>query len=206
MRQIIGILILFLPCFVQSQNFEGVVHGTKHTNGKEESFHIYMKDSKLAVEGTNAEGEFKIIINKASQEIIICINSPLYERKGYYRFTAHQIDTKDQFKVTGSKAFKDVKNIDGERCSGYSMMTTEGSVILYASKSGNASLAGLSKYMSDPVYELIDHFNVQGSVRQIHVNKGSEKYWVSLKEESSTVEDQQFEIPEGYTEFKISVE
>ncbi len=201
MKSLITLILIIsaLPLFA----FEGVIHGVKTTNGKVEEFDIYIKGDKIAVEGTNHEGYFKVIIDRSTDEFLICMDSPYFENKGYFRFQVDHSKNK-KIKVLSSHQ-KGTEQIDGEECSVYSMSTNLGAVILRASTTGKANLSGLSKYMDDPVYEIIDHFGITNSVRKIVVDKPQQKYVVTLTEQEKTVSDNQFQVPAGFEEYKIEL-
>lgn len=197
--------ILFATVIFSVSAFEGIVHGIKTTNGVQETFDIYIKDDLIAVEGEDGQGKYRIIINRSSEEIFICIDNPAFGQKGYYHFTAEQLQREKKFKILSSQELSESKNIEGEDCKGYSMLTDQGSVVLYASEQGKADLSGLSKYMDDTVYELIDAFNVKSSIRKIAVQKDDKIYTVELKEEITSVESTWFEVPVGYEKYEFKL-
>lgn len=199
------ITVLFIVFSINLLAFEGVVHGVKVQNGVEEKFDIYIKGDLVTVEGEDGQGKYKIIINRSSEEIFVCIDNPAFGQKGYYHFTAEQLKREKRFSILSSIALEQEKEVGDESCKGYSMLTDQGTVLLYASKSGEADLSGLSKYMDDPVYELIDAFDVKSSIRSIAVQKEDGSYTVSLEEESQSVDQSRFEIPAGYAEYKITL-
>lgn len=203
MRAFCTILLLFV--LFQVTAFEGVIHGIKSANGVKETFDIYMKGDLISLEGEDGQGKYRIIINRATEEIFICIDNPTFAQKGYYHFTAAQLQREKKFKILSSAKLDGQKEVNGENCQGYSMITDKGSVVMYASSQGKADLTGLSAYMDDPVYELIDAFNVKRSIRRIAVQRESGSYTVELEEEAIIVPAEKFEIPAGYKEFEIKL-
>lgn len=203
MRVLLSTIFVFLISSLLA--FEGVVHGVKVTNGVEETFDIYIKGDKISLEGEDGQGKYRIIIDRSNEEIFICIDNPAFGSKGYYHFTAEQLEREKQFNILSSAEIGEDKLIGEALCKGYSMVTDKGSVVLYASENGEADLSGLSKYMDDPVYELIDAFNVNSSIKRIAVHKEESSYVVELTEESKSVDDNRFKVPQGYEEYEIKL-
>ncbi|MCB9187691.1 MAG: hypothetical protein H6600_08025 [Flavobacteriales bacterium] len=197
--------ILFITLVSSLFAFEGVIHGVKTTNGVSESFDIYMKGNLIAIEGEDGQGKYRVIIDRTNEEIFVCIDNPAFGNKGYYHFTAEQLKREKKFQIISSLELTESKEIAGEKCNGYSMVTDQGSVVMYVSEKSEADLTGISKYMDDPVYELIDSFGVKSSIRKIAVQKEDTSYTVELTEESMTVESSKFEIPQGYEKYEIKL-
>jgi hypothetical protein len=203
MRFFITAIVVLMAFSVSA--FEGVVHGAKIVNGVEQHFDIYIKGSKIAVEGEDGQGKYRIIIDRSKEEIFVCIDNPAFGQKGYYHFTAEQLKREKKFKVISSSELGEERMVNEESCKGYTLLTDQGSVVMYASKTSEVDLTGLSKYMDDPVYELIDAFNVKSAIRRIAVEKENESYVVEMTEEETTVDASWFEVPAGYMEYEIKL-
>ncbi|CAG5080881.1 hypothetical protein [Parvicella tangerina] len=197
--------ILLMSILSATFAFEGVIHGVKMTNGTKEEFDIYMRGDLIAVEGEDGQGKYRIIIDRTKEEIFVCIDNPFFGQKGYFHYTAEQLKREKKIKVLSTKELNDTEVINGQTCRGYSLVSNGSTVLMYADEVKEVDLTGLSKYMDDPVYELIDAFNVKKAIRKITVNKGENTYSVILEEESKSVDDSRFQVPIGYQEYEINI-
>lgn len=198
-----ALLLIVTTVFICNLTFayEGVVHGIKTMNGNSESFDIFIKGDKICVEGVNSQGFFKIIFDRGSDEVIICVDSPYYKEKGYFKIDLANKSNDNKIEVISSN--QNTIEKEGKTYGVFSAITSTGSAMIEVNPEGNADISGLSKYMDDPVYELIDHYNIKNTIEKIDVDKPNEKYSIVLSATEQNLTDDIFSIPSGYVPFVL---
>lgn len=192
------ILIFSLPVLA----FEGIIHCTKIQNGVVTNFDFYIKNNRIALVSQDEGGSFyKLLINPERTTATICIDHPAYEKKGYYLVTRE--DKSHSVTVFNKQQLKDIE-IDGQACAGYVISTDIGSAIAYMGTE-EIDLTGLSVFFQDPVYELLDAFQLKTLPKKLVVSKNTGDYSIQMTVEAVPVDAAVFEIPEGYEQFSVQL-
>lgn len=197
------IFTLFIYCLsFCAFAFEGIIHCKKIENGHVTTFEFYIKGQEISLFSNGPDGNYKILVDASRQFITICIDSPELEQKGYYVVTLNDAKAKDSI-IINRKSKTDILDIDGEMCEGFTISTNIGSAIAYFSNE-NINLTGLSKFFNDPIYELIDAFNIQKLPKKMIVKKQHTAYTIDLKAEAKSLEKEIFQIPAGYSQLEVT--
>lgn len=190
--------LLSLSCF----GFEGIVHCTKTENGSVTEFDFYIKGSQIAIEYKNGNEYYKILFNRQTQEVKICMDSPQIPEKGYYLI--RQSDAADMKPVTTYfKRELAPLLIDEASCQGYVHSSDLGTAQAYVSKT-EVDLTGFSTFFRDPVYELIDAFKLKFLPVRLSVQKTTGNYTIEMAAQEKTLDASLFEVPSGYKQFTVT--
>lgn len=194
--------ILFVLCITFSFAFEGTIHCIKTENGVVTKFDFYVKGNTIVVEKTGIGEYYKIIFNRDKQEVKLCMDSPQFSEKGYYLLTKSDMENRSKSKVYSQKQLAP-QQMDGQSFKAYSLVSDLGSVIALVGED-QVDLRGLSTFFQDPVYELIDQFNLSQLPRKLEVTKNTGSYTIELEAEAGSVAQSLCEVPGGYKEFKVT--
>jgi hypothetical protein len=195
-------LILFVLMTSWSFAFEGTIHCVKTENGVVTKFDFYVKGNILVVEKSGIGEYYKIIFNKDKEEVKICMESPEFPEKGYYLLTKADMLNRPKSQVYSQKELGS-QQWDNQFFKAYSLVSDLGSVIGLVGEDP-IDLRGLSTFFQDPVYELIDRFNLSQLPRRLEVTKTTGSYTIELEAEAGNVDQQLCEVPAGYTAFKVT--
>ncbi|KXJ04734.1 hypothetical protein AC249_AIPGENE20904, partial [Exaiptasia diaphana] len=128
------------------------------------------------------------------------MDHPQFEEKGYYHYTASNTEKNSEITILRQFAI-DSRMIDGEMCNGYTVVTDRGAATAFFG-SEEVNLTGFSKYLNDPVYELLDALKATKLPKQLLVNKQTGAYVIDLVAEPKQLDDHIFQVPAGYQKFK----
>lgn len=200
------LILIFLSFFTvfAAVAFEGIVHCTQTQNGMVTTFDFYVKGNQIAIVSNAPEGNYKILISSSREEVKICMDSPLFENKGYYVLTRSNVENKQSPEIyrkiqTGSLT------IDGKQYEGYTLASEIGTAIAYIG-SEDINLSGLSAFFNDPLYELLDAFGIKTLPGKIIVSKTTGTYTIDLTATETTLDSSIFEVPEGMKQFQVTLE
>lgn len=193
------LLLLFIS--ISAFAFEGVIHCTKTENGHVTTFDFYVKNNQIAVVSKDADGEFKVLLSADKSNVKICMNSPLFDKKGYYLLDRNN---KSKQVPVYRKSETDALDLNGELCKGYTITTEIGTAIAYFGAL-NVDLTGFSAFFDDPLYELIDAFQLKTLPKKIVVSKSTGSYSIDLTAEAQSLDDSIFEVPAGYEQYQVTV-
>ena len=200
MKQVLFFLVLF--SFFKSNAFEGIIHCKKIENGVETLFNFYVKGSQIAVQSMNTGEFYKVIYNRSEQVVYICLDNPQLPEKGYYVVKSSDLSDYKKPEIYFKREIDPIV-IDGISYPGYAINTEIGSAQAYLSSTA-VNLSGFSQFFRDPLYELIDAFNMVRLPHIIQVQKSTSSYSIQMEAEEVTVESSIFEIPQGYKQFVVS--
>ncbi|MES2798809.1 MAG: hypothetical protein V4638_02230 [Bacteroidota bacterium] len=193
------LLVLFIS--MSAFAFEGIIHCTKTENGNVTTFDFYIKNNQIAVVSKDADGEYKVLLSADKSNVKICLNSPLYDKKGYYLLD--KSEAKKPVPVY-RKSETDALNLNGEVCKGYTISTEIGSAIAYFSNV-DVDLTGFSAFFEDPIYELIDAFQLKTLPKKMVVSKTTGSYTIDMTAEAQSLDASIFEVPAGFEQFQVTV-
>ncbi len=199
------LILLVLICISNwSSAFEGIIHCTKTQNGVITTFDFYVKGNQIAVIGNDGISKYRILLDRTAGELKLCMDVPEFDQKGYYVYKPGDVQKHDSLTIL-KQIQTDALVIDGERCDGYTVVTSNGSALAYFG-SDDVDLSGFSPYFNDPVYELLDAFKSKKMPRKLIVNKNTGSYTIDLLAEAQTLDAAIFQVPAGYTQFQVSAE
>lgn len=199
MKSIVLLGILFFS--LSALSFEGIIHCKKTENGVVTEFDFYVKGNQIAIISEAPDASYRIILNRSTQELRVCMDHPAFDRKGYYLYTATTIEKRDSIKIIRQSTLSS-KIIDGETCNGYALATDRGTAsIFYGSE--NVDLTGFSTFFNDPVYELLDKIGSNKLPKLIVSETSMSKSTIELTSEAISVDNSYFEIPAGYSQFSV---
>lgn len=199
MKSIVLLGILFFS--FSALSFEGIIHCKKTENGVVTEFDFYVKGNQIAIISEAPDASYRIILNRSTQELRVCMDHPAFDRKGYYLYTASTIEKRDSIKIIRQSTLSS-KIIDGETCNGYALATDRGTAsIFYGSE--NVDLTGFSTFFNDPVYELLDKIGSNKLPKLIVSETSISKSTIELTSEAISVDNSYFEIPAGYSQFSV---
>lgn len=182
--------------------FEGVIHCTKTQNGVVTTFDFYVKNNQIAIVSRDENGGYyKILVDAGRTSAKVCIDDPAFEKKGYYFVTR---EDKERRVTIYNKQQTRALEIDGETCPGYAISTEIGSAIAYVGTEA-VDLTGLSAFFEDPVYELLDAFQLKTLPKKIVISKNTGDYSVKMTAEAVSLDASVFEIPDGYEQFRVQL-
>lgn len=200
MKNIIFVYILAFS--LPAMAFEGIIHCTKNQNGMVTTFDFYVKNNQIAIVSQDEASSFyKIIIDASRTTASICIDHPAYEKKGYY--VATREDQPRTVTVFGKQPINAIE-MDGQMCTGYAISTDIGSAVAYLGTE-EIDLTGLSAFFQDPVYELLDAFQLRTLPKKIVVSKNTGDYSITMTAEAAPLDPSIFEIPAGYEKFRVQL-
>lgn len=202
MKHILIIFSLFLT--FTSVAFEGIIHCTKIQDGVTTRFHFFVRGNQIAIVSDTPEGNYKVLVSSNRQEVKICMDSPLFEEKGYYSILKDEVE-KNQIPKIQRQTKTDALMIDGFNCEGYTLVSDIGTAIAYIGPE-NINLSGLSAFFNDPLYELLDAFKIEKLPRKIVVNKTTGSYTIDLTAEETRLDPSVFEVPQGMKQFQVTLE
>ncbi|WP_341905510.1 hypothetical protein [Fluviicola taffensis] len=194
--------ILFVLLTTLSFAFEGTIHCVKTENGVVTKFDFYVKGNTIVVEKRGIGEYYKIIFNRDKQEVKICLESPQFSQKGYYLLTKADMENSPQSKIYSQKELAP-QQVGEVSFKAYSLVSDLGSVIGLVGED-QVDLRGLSTFFQDPVYELIDQFNLSQLPRKLEVTKNTGNYTIELEAEAGNVNQSLCEVPAGYTQFQVT--
>lgn len=194
---LINLLLLVIPAFA----FEGIIHCTKTENGQVSTFEFYVKGNQLAIISENGAEKYRILVDRNAAEVKICLEGPQYPDKGYYVITKEDVAEKQKAivysKTAGGQEF------NGSQRETYAIMTNIGSATAISGTTA-VNLTGLSVFFSDPVYELIDVFQLSILPELITVMKATGNYQIRMEAEEKMLDAGIFEVPAGYKQFTVT--
>ncbi|MFT5779592.1 MAG: hypothetical protein ACI837_002551 [Crocinitomicaceae bacterium] len=200
----IGLLIGMLIVTTCTFAFEGIIHCTKTENGVTTSFDFYVKGNQIAIIGEDAGSKYSILLDRSAGELRLCMDSPAFDKKGYFLYTEGSIEKNSSLTVL--KQIKtDALEIDGVKCDGYTVVTDNGTAMAYFGTE-QVDLTGFSAYFNDPVYELIDGLNSKNLPKKLVVSKSTGSYTIDLSAEAQTLDASIFKVPAGYEKFEVTAE
>ena len=200
MKFLISILFVLFATF--SFAFEGTIHCIKTENGVVTKFDFYVKGNTIVVEKTGIGEYYRIIFNRDKEEVKLCMDSPQFSEKGYYLLTKTDMENRSKSKIYSQKELAP-QQMQGQLFKAYSLVSDLGSAIALVGED-QVDLRGLSTFFQDPVYELIDQFNLSQLPRKLEVTKNTGSYTIELEAESGSVDQSLCEVPSGYKEFKVT--
>src|SRR5690606_11796538 len=100
-------------------------HGTKIQDGVTTRFHFFVRENQIAIVSDTPEGNYKILVSSNRQEVKICMDSPLFEEKGYYSILKDEVE-KNQIPKIQRQTKTDALMIDGFNCEGYTLVSDIG--------------------------------------------------------------------------------
>lgn len=192
MKQLIIFSFLYLLSFNHLFGQEGIVSVNKIENGIESNFAFYVKEGKIALISEDGAAYYQLILSAAKNELILCIDHPSFQKKGYYLYN------KTGFIKNDSLTILSEKSVQKDALSGYSVSTTSGVATVFFGNQ-NVSLNGFSTFMNDPVYEAIDRSGY--TTLPVLIVTDSAKY--TLVFEEMPVDNKHFQIPDGYEQFEV---
>lgn len=195
-------VILFVLVTTCSFAFEGTIHCVKTENGVVTKFDFYVKGNTIVVEKSGIGEYYKIIFNKDKDEVKLCMDSPEFPEKGYYLLTKADMASRPEVKVYSQKELAP-QQLGDQSFKAYSLVSDLGSVIGLVGED-LIDLRGLSTFFRDPVYELIDRFNLSQLPRRLEVTKSTGSYTIEMEAEAGNVDQILCEVPTGYKEFKVT--
>jgi hypothetical protein len=200
----IGLLIGMLIVTTCTFAFEGIIHCTKTVNGATVSFDFYVKGDQIAIIGEDAGSKYRILLNRSAGELKLCMDSPAFDKKGYFLYTKGSVEKNAPLTVL-KQLRTDALEIDGTMCEGYTIVTDNGTAIAYFG-SEQVDLTGFSDYFNDPVYELLDGLNSKTLPKKLVVSKNTGSYTIDLSADAQTLDASIFEVPAGYEQFEVVAE